>query len=233
VPTGARPFRAEDFPGYVEAVTREQTVRGVACLGLPEKICGLEVLPLTSFHCRWLSLIRSPFLLPGVTVDALAAKPGIVDDVMAFLWIISPQFQPGVTSRAHWWQRRTARDQFNRAFSPILKHRVDNVCREILEYVEETYLDFEPGPGETKSYFADEIAIAHELHEAYGFRVDFWHADPIANNPIHIPLKLVFQFRKLRHKLSGPGALVTNKSETLICKGLQRMNNKPSAPDRN
>jgi hypothetical protein len=223
--SGARPFLDADFPGYAEAVAREHVVRGAACMGLSEKICGFEVKPLTAAHVRWLTLTRSPFLLGGLKPADFDSRPFLMDDIMRFLWIVSPMFdlrrsQP----KRHWWQRQTARDRFNTAFAAIMDQEVGTVCREILEYMEEAYLDMEESQvTNDKSYFAFEVMIAEELHRNYGYRVDFWNAMPPDKNPIHVPLKLIFQFRKLRKHQSGEKTLVSNRSEKFISDGLARM----------
>jgi hypothetical protein len=233
---GARPFVDADFPGYAGAVARENTIRGAACLGLNEKICGLEVKPLTAYHVRLLTMIRSPFLLKTVTTEMLAVKPDIVDDVMRFLWIVSPMFKLGVQSSKSswhswrlggWYPFETERDEFNRVFAPIIKQRIDVICREILEYVDEAYIDGRPAAGSDKSYYEFEIEIADEFHEHYGYRVDFWNnPQPSTLNPLHVPLKLVFQFRKRRAE--GRGDMVENQSERYISAGLEKMKTQSS-----
>jgi hypothetical protein len=220
---GARPFLDADFPGYAEAVARESLVRSAACLGLNEKICGLEVKPLTAYHVRLLVLVQSPFLLK-IKPELLAGRPDIVDDVMKFLWIISPMFKAGSKTTSKWWLWRSPRDKFNCVFAAVLKQRIDNVCREILEYIDEAYIDAEPPINSDKSYYEFEIGIADELNEHYGYRADFWNPMPIEKNPVHVPLKLIFQFRKRR--LQNAGQIVCNQSEKLILAGLDAMNKK-------
>jgi hypothetical protein len=220
---GARPFLETDFPGYAEAVAREGLIRSAACLGLNEKICGLEVKPLTAYHIRLLGFVRSPFLLK-IKAESLVSKPDIVDDVMKFLWIVSPMFKSGSKTTSKWWPRRSARDKFNRVFGPVLNQKIDKVCREILEYVDEAYIDAEPPTGSDKSFYEFEVGIADEMHEHYGYRVDFWNPMPQEKNSIHVPLKLIFQFRKRR--LQNAGQIVCNQSEKLISDGLDAMNKK-------
>ena len=228
-----------DFPGYAEAVAQENLVRGVACLGLNERICGLEVRPLTAWHVRWLMLNRSPFL-GKYPAAMLCAKPDIVDDIMRFLWIVSPLYKPGSKPTAGWRRRvwPSARDRFNRRYSPIVKQKLDQVVAEILQYMDEAYLDAGEGSTGEKSYYEFEIAVAHEMHEVYGLPIDFWVRPPGLLgwlrdawrnwngqvNPIHIPLKIVFQLRKCRQKWNDPKALLTNRSEMLISKGLEKIN---------
>jgi hypothetical protein len=230
-----RPFLDADFPGYAEAVARENIIRSAACLGLNEKICGLEVKPLTAFHVRWLVLTRSPFM-SKFPIDALVEKTGIVNDVTNFLWIVSPMFKPGSMTAGklkRWFDKITfrrfenPRDKFNRLYSPVLKERADVICKAIQEYMDEAYIDAEestPSASNDKSYWAFEIGIAHEMYEHYRYRIDFWNNPPAEKNPVHVPLKLIFQLRKFRAKWSDPKALVTNRSEQLISEGLARIN---------
>ena len=210
-------FTIADFPGYAEFVARENLIRGASCLGLNEKICGLEVLPINAAHVRLLALVRSPFMA-AYPVKMLCDKPDILGDIMRFLWIVSPQYEQGARTRAHWWQRRTARDKFNAAFAPIMAMRLDKVIQEIMDYVEEAYIDSEDGDS-GKSYCAFEVSIAHELHKHYGYRVDFWNHPPKNQNPLLVPLKLVFQFRKLRAKTEG--IEIANRSDKLVELGLK------------
>lgn len=217
-------FSVADFPGYVEAVARENEIRGAACLGINETICGLEVKPLCAAHIRLLSLVKSPFL-GKYPLALLCEKPGILNDLMLFLWIVSPQYETGARQRKHFWQRRTARDRFNEAFSKIVKMRVDVVVSEIQDYVEEAYTDSDDSSaGGGKSFAAFEISIAHELHENYGYRVDFWNHPPAHQNPLLVPLKIVFQLRKLRQQIKGEEP--ANKSDQLIRDGLGGFGNK-------
>jgi hypothetical protein len=216
-------FTIADFPGYAEAVARENEIRGAACLGINETICGLDVKPLCAAHVRLLSLVNSPFL-GKYPVATLCQKPGILNDIMLFLWIVSPMYEAGARVRKHRWQRKTARDRFTEAFAPLLKQKLDKVVTEILEYVEEAYIDAEDSGENSKSFYAFEISIAHELHEHYGFRVDFWNNPPAHQNPLLVPLKIVFQLRKLRAQIAGgKDAIVTNRSDKLVELGLEQM----------
>ena len=241
-------FSIADFPGYAEAVARENAIRGAACLGSNEVICGLEVKPLCAAHVRLLVLVRSPFL-GQFTVAQLAGTPGkdfedgkpdILDDIMRFLWIVSPMYETGSRAgtppKRRWFDTRqrfkrrleaarTPRDKFNTAFSAILKQPVTTVVQEILDYVDEAYTDAEDDgePGE-KSHYAFEISIAHEFAKHYGYRIDFWDSTcPADKNPILVPLKIVFQLRKLRMKADGGESIVTNKSDRLIAAGLEKI----------
>jgi len=213
-------FSIADFPGYAEAVARETHVRNTACLGINEVICGLEVRPLTASHVRLLSLIRSPFI-HRFSAEQLCAKPDIIADIMRFLWLVSPHFKQGSFARKHWWQRRTARDRFNSDFAPIMKQRLDVVVREILDYVEDSFIDAEEGDA-GKSYFSEDVAIAYELSKFHGYRLDFWHsACPADRNPLQVPLKIVFQLRKVRKSFEHGTDGLANRSDALVQAGLK------------
>lgn len=227
----ASEFSFADVPGYVEAVKKEQHIRGIACLGINETICGFEVKPLTAAHIALLSLVDYPFH-GGFNLETLVGtkeknftngKPGLAGDIMLFLWIVSPMYQSGIRGRKHWWQRRTARDKFNEAFSPVLKLPVDSVVREILQYVEEAYVDADM-PDQTgieKIGWAFQISIAVELSTHHGYRVDFWNPDcPPDKNPLHVPLKIITQLRKYRQFCEG--GQVMNRSDKLLDAALKR-----------
>ena len=226
---GAEAFEEKDFPGFTEAVARENRVRGVACLGLTEIICGMEVLPFCAAHLRLLALARSPFL-GKVTAEELCCdelgRAQALNAAMLFLWIVSPFYEHGsqTSPPRKWWQRKlpmTQRDKFNTACAVLLQVPIDRLCREILEYVDETFLDAEtprPGGSDT-SYCAFEIHLASELHEHYGYRIDFWNAScPPEKNPLRVPLKIVYQLRKARRKAAGE--LVSNRSDEIISAAL-------------
>ena len=245
-------FKHADFPGYAEAVARENEIRGAACLGINEVICGLEVKPMCAAHVRLLSITHSPFM-GRFTVAQLAGtpdngftdgKPDILTDIMRFLWIVSPMYETGsrasvAAPKRRWFEgdkkysrrckaARTARDKFNEAFAPILKQPVDKVVKDILDYVEEAYTDADDSDdGAEKSHYAFEVSIAHEFAKNYGYRVDFWDSTcPADKNPLLVPLKIVFQLRKLRERQDGGHP--ANKSDKLIVAGLDRM--KPPEP---
>lgn len=242
--TGALPVTDADFPGLAEAVAQENLVRGAACLGINELIGGCEVRPLTAYHIRRLTFAGSPFLAK-VTTEQLCADPAndqwLLHHLMLFLWIVSPFYEDsGKTSEPPPRKRfeskkkyaarcaalQTNRDRFNLAFATILKLPLDQLTREILEYVEESYLDAEDGSpsADPAQYCAFEIQIAQELHSNYSrsYRVDFWNPEiQPSKNPLLVPLKIIFQLRKARLKAAGEN--VTNRSQQKISEGLAKL----------
>jgi hypothetical protein len=219
-------FTVADFPGYTDQVARERQIRSAACFGGNEIICGHEVRQLCARHVSLLTLIRSPFLC-GYTAEQLAApggeRPGLGNDILTFLWVVSPMYQDGSTARRHWWQRKTARDRFNERFAPVVNLTAMEVVKEILEYIEESFIDSgESDPGQ-KSFFADEISIALELAKN-GYRLDFWSKYcPAERNPLLVPLKIVFQLRKARQAAEHGTEGLENKSDRLIAAALPKL----------
>lgn len=224
------------YPGYPEAVARENRIRGAACLGWKERVCGCDVKPLTAYHLRRLTYAKSPFLAK-VTAEELCENPdnhaALLHHAMVFLWTISPMFSEAgapASCRRWWkfWHRPIAsnRDLFNQAFSGIMKLEILEVCRQLLDYIDEAYTDSEDAApsADTASYFAFEIGLARELHAASPkeFRLAFWNADcPRNENPVHVPLKLIFGMRKAR--LKAAGETVTNRSDAVKSAGLAEL----------
>lgn len=223
-----------DFPGYAEAAARENFVRALACMGMPEFICGLPVQALTPWHIRWLALTKSPFLISGITVEQLATKPGIVDDVINFMWIVSPVFKPGAITSGRLkkilWPSR--RDVFNRRYAGLMELPLDKVCAATLNYVEEAHIDAgENSGGDNRSYYDFHVGIAEEMHECYGFSIAIWRprhwlarglerVGLMLPDSTRVPLKIIFQLRKCRLQRGDPKAVLTNASEKLITLGL-------------
>lgn len=222
-------FSIADFPGYAEDAAKEQAIRSAACIGLNEIICGFEAKPLTAAHVLLLNLVRSPFLR-AIPVAVLCAKPDILTDIMRFLWIVSPDYEQGSKASASrpWWQivprKPTARDRFNAKFALLAKVKLDALVSSILEYVEDAFIDAEkPKVNETRvSYYAQEVSIAYEFSKFHGYRLDFWNTGcPADKNPLHIPLKIVFQLRKVRREAElGKDAGLSNRSDERVEAGL-------------
>ena len=228
-------FSLDDFPGYSEAVAKENEIRSRACLGINEVICGLEVKPLNALHVQLLSLVRSPFL-GAYQADDLIQKPDIIQDIIRLMWIVSPMYrQDGPPMRQGWLRRlfcwrkvESPKDRFNEAYGPIVKQNLLTVIQEILDYVGDSFSDAESGEHDARSYYAFEVSIAHEMYVSYGYRIDFWNpACPADKNPLLVPLKIVFQLRKLRAQIKdGAKAAITNKSDGLIKSGLAEISNR-------
>ena len=192
-----------DCPGFAEATRRENDLRSIPFLGQPEIICGLSVLPMTLRHVLWLDLARSPFL-SRAPADVLCLKPGIENDITAFLWAVSPLFLPG-KSRAATRRRR----RFDRLYSTIMKQPIDAAVQAILDYVEEAWMDAGSSDPNDRSYFSIAATVTASLSKNYGFAVDCWENSLWRRltrrltgkvNPLDVPLKIAFQYTRIARR---------------------------------
>ena len=223
---GAIQLSPADFPGYVEAVARENNVRAAACLGLTERICGVEVLPLTARMVRLLAVCNSPHLMRSIKPEVLATRPGIHADAVAFLWIVSPKFKAG---------NLKARARFLKSIRHVYKLPMDVVCKEIAEYLDEAYLDAGHPDITEKSYYAFEISIVNGLHRAWGLPVDFWENHWLRNLirrfsgkpcPLDVPLKIIWQNQKEQARHANAQTTLSNESDKKLADGLAALNQK-------
>lgn len=217
-----RVLTESDFPGYTEAVARENISRAAACLGVPETICGVDVKSLTGRHIRLLCIAGSPFLLRDVTANELCNNPIIDVHVMTFLWILSPKFCAS--------QRK--RNRFFKSIRHVAKMKVNDVVKQIMDYVTEAYFDESKGD-EKKSFYSFEIGIVQNLHRSWGLPVDMWENHWLRNmirrfsgkpNPLDVPIKILFQLQKAERRAADPACILSNYSEEFLRKGLQRIN---------
>ena len=75
---------AEEFPQNIqECLQRENAFPLESWLNLNEFICGIEIEQITAKHLLLLHGIDSPFMGKGNAT---------FEDVLAFLWIVSPSF---------------------------------------------------------------------------------------------------------------------------------------------
>ena len=207
-----------DIPGYAEKVRREEEIRAIAFLGIPETIGGLPVAALTLRRVQWLSMMQSPFLRT-VPVAVLLEKPDIATDIIGFLWVVSPLFRAGDARR---------RQRFNKKYAAILKQPAEKVLTEIMEYVEEAFLDSgeKDLSGDQRSYYSSAASIVGFFHRHYGLPLDCWQNDPVRNwyrritgqvNPLDLPLKLAFQLIRVHQRSVNPELKFTNRlSEPVI-----------------
>lgn len=201
----------QDVPGYAEAARREDDLRAVPFLGVEERLAGLPAAPLTLRRVQWLTFCRSPFLLK-LDAEALMEKPDIAADIMLFLWIVSPQFQPG---------SERARNRFFVANRAVMKLDARKVIQDALDYVEEGFLDGGENSGEeSRSYYSTSAAIVGFFHRHYGLQIDVWENGWARNlvrkltgqpNVLDIPLRIAFQLIRVHQKHINPEAILHNR----------------------
>ena len=170
------------IPGLRDAVEREEFHRNTAFLGVTELICGVEVKPLTLAHLCRLQCVGSPFLCGGVPTLA---------DVDAFLWAVSPEYNPKSRVQRFFFECR-------------LWMTYDAAIKGIQGYLDEAFLDGPSGgsAGYSPSYwsgFASIVgALASEFH---------WSEQQIMD----MPLKRVCQYLRIAQKRNNPKASFSNR----------------------
>ncbi len=200
-----------DVPGYDEATRREEELRSLAFLGLEERIAGLPAAALTLRRLQWLTLVKSPFLA-SLPADALLEKPNVAADIILFLWIVSPQFEAG---------NEKAKRKFYKTHGAVMKADAKNLIQEILDYVDEAFLDSGyGGAGEQRSYYSTAAALIGFFHKNYGLQIDVWENSRLRNffrritgqpNVMDIPLKVAFQLIRVHQRQVNPEATFYNR----------------------
>lgn len=195
-----------DCPGYAEAEQREEELRAIPFLGIPETICGVKVAPLTLRRLQWLTMIKSPFLM-RLEPEVLATKPDIGSDIERFLWCVSPKFNAG---------DEKARKRFGKQ---KLKNHA-NVIKEICEYMDEAFLDRGESDMSSRSFYSAAAALVCFFHHNYGLSIDVWDNSWLRNlgrkfsgkpNILDIPLRIAFQLVKAHGKSVNPDATFLNR----------------------
>jgi hypothetical protein len=201
---------SRDCPGYAEAARREDELRSVPFLGLDERIAGLPAAPLTLRRVQFLTMVKSP-MLAKLDIPTLIDKPGIAEDIMAFLWIVSPKFEAG---------NARAKKKFFKTHGQVLKMDAAKVIGEALEYVEEAFMDAGDSDGEQRNYYSTAAAVVGFFSRNYGLQIDVWENSPIRRlirkwsgqpNILDIPLKIAFQLIRVHQKSNNPEATFQNR----------------------
>jgi hypothetical protein len=165
---------------------REQNLRAAAFLPFNERICGLEVVPLTLRILGRLRAARSPFLVGG------RVRPGHVG---AFLWAVSPSYALEGAEKNHARQKlieRAAALPYQRARSAIRK------------YLFLAWMDRPPVRRSRKgdlSIVSFEAAMIHHIAKAYS-----WGDEKILDTP----LKRLYQFLTMIRLEGDPKAPTFN-----------------------
>ena len=201
-------------PEIREAVEKQDLVRDVSFLGLPETIGGMEVLPMSFRHVLWLELNRSPFLGHGPLEPA-----NLVTSLAAFMKTVSP-FHPLNRSRFNGWRQR-------RYLRRVGRMKLDVALRDIREYVSEAFMDAPSGgtSGEVKaSYYSTGAAWVHRLCKNYSGL----NPDPgVYPSAIDLPLKVGFQMLKLLkqddYAKAGKMCPLFNPSDEVIGRHLETL----------
>jgi hypothetical protein len=203
------PILLDDIPGLKEAreraTEREHEIRRGPFLPLPKVIAGVSLLPMTLRHYVHLDAVGSPFLIHEF---------GALEDVLQFLWLLSPDYvQPSPRLRLPDVRKRRA--AFLRKIKPRAGRCVlGRVCKKIRALVEETLFEC-PKPGrrrdaETRSIAHIAACLVDEFAGKYGWPDEILdeHGQPDRCNPgiMDKPLGRLFQYRRCRTARENPGA---------------------------
>lgn len=174
------------IPGYAEAVARERFLRAAAFVADREYLCGLPVLPLSIWHVMALDTIGSPFVTRAEGVTA--------DDVLNFLWIVSPRYTANRLERRWFW------------LTKVRKLKAEAAIKAIADYVSEAYGDAPGGSRGGPSYYSNAAGLVDALASAYG-----WSERDI----LKLPLKRAFQYAKAIADRISPNAVLWNPSDRI------------------
>jgi hypothetical protein len=174
------------IPGYAEAVARERFLRAASFVADREYICGVPVLPLSAWHVMALDTIGSPFVTQQAGVTA--------DDVLNFLWIVSPKYRASALDRRWFWLTR------------VRKLDAPKAVQAIADYVREAYGDSPGGSGCGPSYYSAAAGLVDALASAYG-----WSEAEL----LRLPLKRAFQYAKAISTRLNPSAVMWNPSDRI------------------
>ena len=199
-----------DIPEYADAVSRESVIRDASYLDLTETVCGFELLPMTLRHYITLRTAGNPILNGGFPSP---------DEMVSFLWILSPDYTPGIRAARRFVRRclmfippslpwlRTSRAM---ARWELRARKVAIEFNDVLigcrKYAVETFIDSPPGTvtGYTKRYYSDATAICAMLAREYG-----WRESDILN----MPMKRIHQYLTELRRTNRPGDPLGNPSD--------------------
>ena len=156
-------MQAGNLPDEVQkAIDQAESWQAESWLNLTTEISGVEVEQMTLNHFFLLDGIDSPF------IKNRSFTPG---DLGVFLWILSPDYQPG----------RQARDEFIKS---IVDVNIAEAVNDISDYLTATFQDAETAGDESKKY-ANFIAYMVDMFA----REYSWHPDQILN----LPMRQIYQ----------------------------------------
>ena len=178
-----------EIPGLKEAVEKERLIRDLPLLGDLELICGVDVQPMTLRHFVTLDVLGSPIIND---------EPYDIDDLLLFLWVISPAYKPGARWRRMLWELRCR--------LKLRKRLWLDICSAVNAYVSDTWLDA-PGHEETTSGGVPPCSVAGYMVHYFAWHYKGWTPDVVLNTPI----KVLNQCQKLIRLWTDPEAHAFNR----------------------
>lgn len=172
----------------------EENLRAAAFLPLPEKICGIEVVPLTLRILARLRAARSPFLAGG------KIRPGHIG---TFLWAVSPDYNSGARAPDELLERA--------AILPYTR-----AVRAIRRYLFYAWMDRPPVRRNRKDDLAAvsfEAGMIHHIAHAYG-----WDDEAILDKP----LRRLYQYLTMLRREADPKGVTFNPLVDRLTKPLRK-----------
>ncbi len=185
----------DEIPGYKEAVAQETFNRDASFLDLTETVGGVELRSMTLLDFLRLDIAKSPFLHGGIPTAT---------DIAVFCWALSPGYDQ---------QNHSARHKYVKTLRRLL---YADIVPAIERYIDETFADAPGGAGiagiPITSWLAGMVdSIASQYH---------WSEQMI----LKLPLKRLFQYRRLISKRMNPQSTFFNPSDKVRGAWLNRLN---------
>jgi len=214
------------IPDYREALVAEQFRRDAAFLPVAEQIAGFALRPVRLRDYVALRLCRSPFLVA-------TGSPAQPQDVANFLWLLSPDYVPGVNPVERQEHARRCRRIFFPRSQPRWL-RFGWMCRDveaanarrfknfsaivtaIEDFVENTMADGVCAGGATgASYYSDAAGICGLLAREYG-----WSEEAV----LDLPLTRIWQYLNEIKRSHGAKVSLNNPSDHVRARWLASIN---------
>lgn len=177
----------------------EQNLRSGAFLPFPEKICGIEAVPLTLRILGRLRAARSPFLVGG------GIRAG---HIVAFLWAVSP----GYTLKSSPKKNKAKQELIERAAMLPYRRAVSGIRK----YLFLSWMDRPPVRRNRKDDLpsvAFEAAIIHHIARIY-----HWDDEQILDKP----MKRLYQYLTMIRLDGDPKAVTFNPIVDRLVRRLRR-----------
>ena len=165
------------LPGYAEAHAKERRIRDIAWLPWEVPLCGIKVRQFSPNHFIALRLAGSPFI-------SETPRDPEVEDILIFLWIVSPSYQPGD-------------DEARKAFCLPLLATVQFLpaITAIWEYLTDAFLDVPRGTAGGVDYFCAFGPLVRTACRDFGMT---------AEGAMDAPFARLYQMDRIAAKAANP-----------------------------
>lgn len=210
-----------EHPDYLAAVAAERETRDAAFLGLSESVGGFECKPLTFWHVMCMRLMRSPLLYGGTPSP---------DQLAAFLWLVSVDWEPGAESKNRTRFLKRVRESLLMPRRPRLKcfergwsnraaeslQRAAKTLDDARKYVDAAFADAPEGrDGVTIEYYSSAASLCRFLWSDYGIPME---------KALHIPMRQYYQLRRRTEQANNSKMAFTNPSRAVLDRLVNEMN---------